>query len=656
MMKNFSKIGLNLIVLSLLLFSFSCKFPKDKIEEFKLNIDGQLINPLVQVKINLEDSALAEKLHFHISGEDAKWFFDAEGKTNFNAEGGMLYLVLHPDATPSPQNPLKITLHAGKEGYLPIRQELVISSNTNKLIFNLTLKKLSSASAGTSSKIEMLNILGKKRIDTVLFNFMRTDGVFFTFKMPTKGLVFLRSSSYKVMSGENKYFLNEVLENNTAIVPNLPNEKYPSILSIVNQNTPASADKFQLASELIPTSRTYSTNTLVGYDQLTLNAIEEPRNTFDTVVVTNVRAQMVSESVYREFDFVDENGNFNNNIHIFGGDVIGFPELTFYDAKSGTPLTPYYPAGNGGILTEVVLTSNNYKFFAEGLDYSTAKESLFHFKKSMNLLSNNFEIQPDGTYIFRFSNNLLRSKLFLYKNATIGCDFKTLLIKSPNVPINAGFSGNIEVIQPGFNMTVELPFNTLESQILVSSVPNQTTQVIGKINHIYQSCSGNGLIYNETIDNFKVCEDINIQREIVIPFNGLTYLNSIPKLIDMNASARVTCPSGNFAVPPTIDLVFWKQGCSQRSQIRVENGEFTGNNFIVDKSNYIMRYDRISSAGKPISVYDTLFFDSSVPDLFVEDNVRGYWRGNLKYTADEGFKLELVLDNGKLKYPIPNCK
>jgi len=147
-----------------------------------------------------------------------------------------------------------------------------------------------------------------------------------------------------------------------------------------------------------------------------------------------------------------------------------------------------------------------------------------------------------------------------------------------------------------------------------------------------------------------------VQRELVIPFNGLNYLNSIPKLIDISASAKVTCPSGNFVIPPTIDLVFWKQGCSQKSQIRIENGEFTGNNFIVDKSNYILRYDRVSSAGKPVTVYDTLFFDSNISDLLVEDNVRGYWRGNLKYTADEGFKLELILDNNKLKYPIPNCK
>jgi len=656
MMSKTLRIQLKVLILSFLFIVSACKFPREQIEEFELNIDGRIINPLVQIKINTADSALAEKLIFSVSGDDTKWFFDIEGKTNFNAEGGTLYLILHPDAAPTPQNPYKIVLNANKEGYIPVRQELVVSSSSNKLTINLTLRKLSSGSNGISSKVEQLNFLGKKRTDTVQFNLSRPDGVSFNFKMPTKGLVFLRSSNFKFTNGVNKYLLKGVLEDNSQYLANLPAEKHQHILSILKQNNSDAIDKTALANELLFASKTYTLNTLVGYRNPTLEPIEEPRNSFDTLSLTNVRVQMVSESNFREFDFVDENGDYKENIHIFGGDVIGIPELTFYDAKSGTPITPYYPDGYGGVITEVIVNNNNYKLFVEGIGYSTVTESAFQIKKTSNLSSNFFESQPGGGFSFKFKNNLLRSKLFLYKTSTVSCDFKTLTVKAPNIPLNSGFNGSIEVIQPDNKMTIELPFNSPETQFLVTSVPNQNTQIIGKINHAYQACQGNALLYDETIENLKVCEDINLQKDIIIPFNGLNYLNGIPKLANITATARVICPAGNFVVPPTIDLIFWKQGCSQRNQIRVEDGIFTANNFIEGNSNYIIRYDRISSAGKPTTVYDTMFFDPNIANQVIEDNVRGYWSGTLTYTAEQGYKLDLVLDNRKLKYPIPNCK
>ncbi len=633
----------------------SCKFPNEKVNEFKLNIDGSIVNPLIQVKINTEDSVAAEKLILYLSGADAKWFYDLEGKTNYNAEGGTFYLVMHPDANPTQNKPYKITLNLNKEGYIPIKQDLFITSTTQKLTFSLTLKKLSNAPSGYISKSISLNFLGKKRTDTVVFNFSRPNGINFNFKMPTKGLVFLRSSNFKFLPPTSNKSLSEVLPDDAIYTLDLPNNPYKNILSIVRSQIKGLADPKETTSEIPIASGTYTTNTLAAYLKADLSPIEKPRLTFDTIPLTNVRVQMVSSPTARQFNFVDENGIFQTNLHIFEGDLVAIPELTFYDARTGAPITPYYPKGDNGILTEIDLPENNYKMFVEGIGYSGVIDNPFLVRRVVSLNPNTFTPNDFGGYTLRVSNNLLRSNLFFYKSSSLGCDSKILSIKSPNIPLNSGFSGSVQIIQGDFSLSAELLFNAPEVQIPVASAVAVTSQIIGKVNHSYQSCQGSGMLFNQTIDNVKICDEINLQRDVVIPFDGISYLSSIPKLETIKAIAKIQCPSGSFITPPALDFKFWKLGCVQKGLIRIEGGQFYANSLIENNSAYVLQYDRISSAGKPTTVYDTLYFDPTVPNKLIVDEVRNYWYGYLTYKAQEGYTLDITLDNKKLRYPIPNC-
>jgi hypothetical protein len=633
----------------------SCKFPNEKITDFKLNIDGSIVNPLIQIKINTEDSVAAEKLILYISGADAKWFYDLEGKTNFNAEGGSFYLVMHPDANPSQNIPYKITVNLNKQGYLPIKQDLFITSNTQRLTFTLTLRKLSNAPAGFITKSISLDFLGKKRTDTVFFNFTRPDGINFGFKMPTKGLVFVRSSNFKFLPPTSNRTLSEVLPDNSIYTLDLPSNPFKNILSIVNSQISGLSDPKESTSEIPIASGTYITNTLLGYLKSNLSPIEKPRFTFDTIPLTNVRVQMVSSPIARQFNFVDENGIFQTNLHIFEGGLVSIPELTFYDARTGTPITPYYPKGENGILTEIDLPENNYKMFVEGIGYSGVIDNPFLVRRVVSLNQNNFTPNDIGGYKLRIANNLLRSNLFFYKTSSLGCDSKILTIKAPKIPLNSGFSGSVEIKQGDFSLLAELLFNTPEIQVPVSSATGVTSQINGKINHSYQSCQSNGQLFDQNIDNVKICDDINLQRDIVIPYDGVSYLGSIPKLETIKATAKIQCSSGNFISPPAIDFKFRKLGCAQNSLIRIEGGQFYANSFIENNSAYVLQYDRISSAGKPTTVYDTLYFDPTIPNKLIVDEVKNYWYGFLSYTAQEGYVLDITLDNKKLKYKIPNC-
>ena len=77
---------------------------------------------------------------------------------------------------------------------------------------------------------------------------------------------------------------------------------------------------------------------------------------------------------------------------------------------------------------------------------------------------------------------------------------------------------------------------------------------------------------------------------------------------------------------------------------------------VEDKKTYILRYDKLSQNGLPTRIYDTLYFDSDVPEKIIKDDKTGYWEGTLTYNNTSGFEIDVLFDNRKLRYNIPNCK
>jgi hypothetical protein len=49
---------------ALILFFVACKFPKNEIEDFQINLNGNLINTLVDIQIVTEDTLAVEKIGF----------------------------------------------------------------------------------------------------------------------------------------------------------------------------------------------------------------------------------------------------------------------------------------------------------------------------------------------------------------------------------------------------------------------------------------------------------------------------------------------------------------------------------------------------------------------------------------------------------------
>ena len=210
------------------LFFQACKFPKDEIEKFEINANASFINFLLKVKFSTEDSLPIKKITFNINGEGAKDIFDNEGKTNFNAEGGKLNLILGPNANPTKDKPTSFTIQSEMEGYLPIKQDVFIFNKDQKVTVNLVFKKPVNLPAGLNYKSISLAFLGKRAVDTAYFNVLRSDGINFSIKYPTKGLVFIKKANCKFRTENNSIALKTLLQDtldylNDSNINDIPN-------------------------------------------------------------------------------------------------------------------------------------------------------------------------------------------------------------------------------------------------------------------------------------------------------------------------------------------------------------------------------------------------------------------------------------------------
>ena len=130
-----------IIVLFTLLFINACNFNEGENENNQTNSDSIVVNTTIKAIFSTEDSLSEKNISVSIIGKDAEHIFDVEGKTNYKVENGVLNLFLAPGVNPTNENPLTFTIQANMEGYLPIKQEVFVYNNTEKVSVNCIFKK-----------------------------------------------------------------------------------------------------------------------------------------------------------------------------------------------------------------------------------------------------------------------------------------------------------------------------------------------------------------------------------------------------------------------------------------------------------------------------------------------------------------------------------
>lgn len=640
--------------LLLLIFIFpSCKFPKDEVENFDVNIDAGFVNVLMNAKIVTEDSLPVKKVSFTISGKDAMYIFDSEGKTNFNAEGGNLNLILGPNANPSFNNPISFTIQVQMEGYLPLKQDVFVFSKTQKFTINLILKKPDAAITNIKFQSVSQSFLGKKPVDTVYFYLTRNDGVSFTIKYPTNGLLFIRKTLTKFKNDNVLKSYNQLVEDTIQYKRDTASFAVATLLNKIHQNNFLKNDELIKYNLLSLVSNKKNINTLVGYKKPNLIAEYKSRVIPDTIALGNVRANIVSQSDFQEYGYYNEFGTIENNYVSFSN-AIGIPQVFFYDQSTGNQIVPYYANGSTGAIIEVNLPSNNYKIFVEGIDYSAKLNTFFEQKRIVSLNTNIFE--PVGNeYKLTFRDDLLYSKCFLFKNETKSCGFSTVNLNTSNIPSNIGFNGKANVSNNITNFVYDIDFSKNSTSIIVPSFPSIDTKIKAFINHPTNICRGNPPLFNEELITSQLCNFINSPLNVNVNYNATSFLNTINTNLAITAKASIICPGGNFVIPPPTNFSIWQLGCNSESLITFEKGSFFSPSFIEDKKSYVIKYEKPVTSGTPVKIYDTLYFDTTIPETIIKDDVTDYWTGSLKFNSSNGFTIDIILNNKKLRYNIPNC-
>ncbi len=641
-------------LVTLILLIVACKFPRNEIEDFQINLNGNLINTLVDIQFVTEDTLAVEKIAFSISGKNSDDIFDLEGKTNFNAEGGRISLILSPTAFPTPDNPWVFVIEAEKEGYLPIRESVFLFNNKQKVSLKYTFRKATTLPIGTDYKAIPLNFLGKKRIDTVSFDFTRGDGVQFIIKYPTAGLTFIRKSLLKFRNNNVSLPLNSLLQDTSIYLSDTGNLSIPPISQFLFKYNKFPNEQKVSCPTLSITTGTNLEKTRIGFKKPNLIAEFEDKITPDTIALGNVRANVVSNSTFYESGYFDETGNLVEGYNLFPN-AIGFPQIYFYDAKSGNPIEPYYPNGIGGVIIEAIVPSNNYKIFMEGIDYSTTSDAYFQTKRIVGPQQSIFEPTSGGKYKITLFDNLLSGRFFLFTNSEVSCGFSTVDVNYPNIPLNLGFIGNINIKNTKLDITYAIDFTKPIASIRVPAFGSEISTIKMDVDHPVNRCQSNPILFNGDIGTANLCNFTQSNLNLNASYNPAAFLSTINGYSPLLAKATITCPSGNFVIPPTIVLNIWQLGCKTENVITLEGGEFYSPNMIENNKTYIVRYDKMSSSGKPSKIYDTLEFNTAFPEIDIVDKKTGYWTGKLKYSPTTGFVMEVIFDNKKMKYKIPNC-
>ncbi|MEI7977932.1 MAG: hypothetical protein WCI53_03740, partial [Bacteroidota bacterium] len=130
-----------IIILFTLLFINACNFNEGENENIENNSDSILVNTAIKAIFSTEDSLSLKNISVSIIGKDAEHIFDIEGKTNFKVENGVLDLFLAPGVKPTNENPMTFTIQANMDGYLPMKQEVLVYNNTDKISVNCIFKK-----------------------------------------------------------------------------------------------------------------------------------------------------------------------------------------------------------------------------------------------------------------------------------------------------------------------------------------------------------------------------------------------------------------------------------------------------------------------------------------------------------------------------------
>ncbi len=659
-MKN--KIYLVSLLCLLTIASFQCKSPVDELNKFKLNLNGKLADPLVKLKFNSNDLANQEvkNVSITISGQDAKHIFDANGLYNFPAKAGIIDLILDPSAYPTNENPIVFTVEANAENCAPIKQDVYIFSKTQKFEVTLTFKSNTNLPSNITFKSVDLTFLGKKAIDTVSFDMTRADGVKFKVKYPTDGLTFIRRTNKRFKIGEQIRIEAETRDTTEILVDTtkLVKEEIKEIIGVQTYNGQVVNEYKVTGYKMVPTQSVTVKKIFLGYRIKDTVPIYEMRTVIDTIPFGNVKAHIYSQSDFMENGFFDELGNYIEKPRYFSG-VVGMPEVYLYANNDYyNSVIPVYSNANGGSIIECTLPNKQFNnLFYSGIAQSEKGDYYYTIKRAIQLNDlNDFKLTPEGNYTFTFRDKLIDGRYFLYKTSETGCGYSTINVQMPSIDFTTGIFAQVSV--NGKYSSYSYSVNEKISEFRVPTFNGDYT-VSSYVNHMDNICARNPTLYQSTT-SVNLCNYLTTPYNFTVLYNSEDYIKTLPPFLPVKLTAKIQCSGGNYVIPPDLTLYYRKIDCwrgnldyANYSSVKLVDGTISSNAFQKDQT-YEIRYDRVSDLGNELRIYDTITFNSNLPNQVIRDEASQYWEGTIKFNG-QSFNIDFVFDNRKLKYKINGC-
>jgi hypothetical protein len=651
---------LNLIILSLLItVNFKCKNPIDELKPFKVNLNGNLANTLIDVNFKTNDPANLEpkNLNVRITGNDARYIFDENGYYNFPVTSGKISIILSPNANPTKEKPIVFTVEASADDCAPLKQDVYVFSKTQKLNLTLTFNTNNFLPTGTTYKKEDLNFLGKKAIDTVKFEMTRPDGIKFVVKYPIEGLSFILEKSVQFKIGE-KITLAQETDSTAEITLDTNINTTVNFVQNINYKGQLADEKRMQADKIYPTGSTVTKQVIVGYKISNRETIYEWRTVFDTIPLSNVTASIYSASGFEEFGYYDEDGNYIDKPRRFSN-VVGMPQVYFTTKSTGGYVRPIYTTANKGKIIECYLpTNSNYKMYYSGYQQSVKGDYYFQVKQIKKVSEENFFFDSIGRYKISFVDPLLSGNYFMFKNFEEGCGYTEIISKSTNIDFSKGFFGNIIIKRNGISQYNRLYEN---DWFRFPAYKNEEIELIYQVNHPEKYCStGNSNIFTSQATKIISCNYVTQSFNYLIDYDTRAYAQSLPPTASVLMTASIICSGGNFVLPPDVSMQFRKINCNYsdydypvQNYLTLINGSLETDALQINQP-YELKYTRTTETGRLLSVYDTITLDTKIPEQTIKDDKENYWEGTIKYDG-KSFKIEFLFDNRKLKYKINGC-
>lgn len=650
-------------------FNFNCKNPVDELKQIQLNYNSNLANPLIKLsfKTNSATVPVPANIRVNITGLDADKIYDINGKRDFIASNGIVELILDPNAKADNNSPLGFTVEATADDCAPVRQEILVFSTKLKFTQNIEFQHVSNLPSGVKVETKELSFLGKKPIDTVSFDVTSSYyDVKFTVKYPTEGLTFVRKKNVKFKIGEQVRLVEEFKDSAFVTIDTVKKE--------IREVIGVQLYKDQIAEEyrvtgytMTPTVNSHVEKVFVGYRIKDTVPVYENRIIFDTIPLSNVSASIWCRKDYLEYNFYDENNNLVEKPKFYQG--VGFPHVYLYDKTvtnyEDREVLALYKNPNSGKIIECELPDKNWNLFFSGTIPRQSSENYWYVKKGIKLDKEaNFIALPNGKFQYTIIDNSIDGELFLYKNSIVSCGYAIVSASAPKVAQNKGFNVNIFV-----NNSFESRWWSLTDEdaqwyretygtdpyVMSLAFDGYPSVFDISVDHYDNICKGNPPLYIDKFTIQNMCQYTKNAFKFTIPYDCTPYLASLPPFVPVNLNASILCSGGNYIIPPDIELYYRKiNGCDNinYSSIKLINGQIHTQAFQAGQT-YQIRYDRISSLGNPLEIYDTITFDTR-PTQTIRDNQTGYWTGEMNYNGKQ-YDINFVFDNRKLRYDIKGC-